>query len=107
MAVNTPKTVSLIGFATKAGKITFGCEMTVGNVRKRKKNGVCLMLCASDASDNTKKRVYDCGAYYGVPTATLELSCGELSRITGKLHSVAVIGITDEGFKKAIENTLS
>ena len=107
MADNVRKTVSLIGFATKAGKLTFGCELTVGNVRKKKKNGVQMMLCASDASDNTKKRVYDCGAYYGIPTVTLPISCAELSRITGKLHAVAVIGVTDDGFRRAIENSLA
>lgn len=100
------KTVSLIGFATKAGKVTFGCELTVGNVRKNKKNGVVLMLCSSDASENTKKRVFDCGAYHKVPVLCLEFTSSELASVTGKLHSVAVIGITDSGFARAISESV-
>ena len=100
--MGTPsKTVSLIGFATKARKLLFGTELTVGTVRKGR-NGVLLMLYASDASENTKKRVCNCGAYYKVPVIELEQNASELARITGKLHAVAVIGVTDEGFAKAI-----
>ena len=100
------KTVSLIGFATKARKITFGTELTVETVRKGKKNGVYLMLYASNASENTKKRVRDCGAYHNVPTIELTESSDELAKITGKLHPVVVMGIADEGFAAAIAKTL-
>lgn len=101
------KLASYIGLATKAGKVVFGCELTVENVRKNKKNGVMLMLCSSDSSLNTKKRVFDCGAYYHIPVRTLELTSSELARITGKMHSVAVIGITDRGFCQAIEKCIA
>ena len=97
------KVASLIGFATKAGKLTFGCELTVGSVRQRKRNGAILMLCASDASENTKKRVYNCGAYYKVPVGILGMTGDELSSVTGKQNFVAVIGVTDAGFADAIQ----
>ena len=100
------KTLSLIGFATKARKITFGTELTVSTVRKGKKNGVYLMLYASNASENTKKRVRDCGAYHHVPVMELAEASDELAKITGKLHPVVVIGIADEGFASAIAKTL-
>ena len=100
------KTVSLIGFATKARKITFGTELTVSTVRKGKKNGVYLMLFASNASENTKKRVRDCGAYHHVPVMELTETSLEIARITGKLHPVVVMGIADEGFASAIAKSL-
>lgn len=100
------KVVSLIGFATKARKITFGTELTVGTVRKEKKNGVYLMLYASNASENTKKRVRDCGAYHHVPVMELAEDSAEIARITGKLHPVVVMGIADEGFASAIAKCL-
>ena len=102
--MNNAKIRSLIGFATKAGKVVFGCEMTVAGVRKHNKNSPRLMICASDASENTKKRIRNCSAYHNVPMLVSEFSSGELSAITGKLHSVAVLGITDEGFVKAIQD---
>lgn len=101
------KTLSLIGFATKARKILFGAELTVKAVRKGKNSGVYLMLYASDASDNTKKRITDCGAFHNVPAIMLEQTSAELSKLTGKLHAVAVMGIADEGFAKAIMKSLS
>ena len=100
------KTLSLIGFATKARKITFGTEFTVSTVRKGKKNGIYLMLYASNASDNTKKRVRDCGAYHNVPVMELAETSSELAGITGKLHPVVVMGIADEGFASAIIKSL-
>ena len=100
--IKRSKTVSLIGFATKARKLTIGTELTVETVRSKKKNGVRLMLCASNASENTKKRVRDCGAYHNVPVLELKETTEELSQITGKLHAVAVIGVTDDGFARAI-----
>ena len=100
--IKRSKTVSLIGFATKARKLTVGTEITVETVRSGKKNGVYLMLYASDASENTKKRVRDCGAYHKVPVRELKETSDQLSQIMGKLHAVAVIGVADEGFAKAI-----
>lgn len=100
------KVLSLIGFATKARKITFGTELTVGTVRKGKKGGVYLMLYASNASENTKKRVIDCGAYHKVPVKELAETSDELARMTGKLHPVVVMGIADEGFASAIMKSL-
>ena len=101
------KTVSLIGFATKARKITFGTELTVGTVRKgKKKDGVFLMLYASNASENTKKRVRDCGAYHKVAVMELSETSDEIAKITGKLHPVVVMGIADEGFASAIAKSL-
>ena len=100
------KTVSYIGFATKAGRITIGTEITLETVRKGKSKKVFLVLCASDASNNTKKRVTDCGAYYKVPVRELGETISDLSKITGKVRAVAVIGITDEGFANAILKSL-
>ena len=58
------KTLSLLGLATKAGKIASGEFQTEAAV----KDGTAkLVLVASDASDNTKKLFHDKCSYYGVP----------------------------------------
>ena len=54
----------MIGLATKAGKIASGEFAVESAVRKGK---ACLVIIASDASDNTKKSFNDMGAYYHVP----------------------------------------
>mgnify|MGYP000199371195 CR=1 FL=1 len=60
----TDKALSMIGLATKAGKIASGEFAVESAVRKGK---ACLVIIASDASDNTKKSFNDMGAYYHVP----------------------------------------
>ena len=57
----TDKALSMIGLATKAGKIASGEFAVESAVRKGK---ACLVIIASDASDNTKKSFNDMGAYY-------------------------------------------
>ena len=59
----TDKALSMIGLATKAGKIASGEFAVESAVRKGK---ACLVIIASDASDNTKKSFNDMGAYYHV-----------------------------------------
>ena len=103
MTAQEEKLAALIGFATKAGRVLFGCEQCVSGVRKQKKNGVQLLLCSADASANTKKRVYDCAAFYRVAVQTLPFSSEALAQMTGKAHPIAVIAITDSGFAAAIE----
>ena len=44
--------------------------------------------------------------YYDISVKELKETASELSDITGKLHPVAVMGITDEGFASAITKTL-
>ena len=55
----TDKALSMIGLATKAGKIASGEFAVESAVRKGK---ACLVIIASDASDNTKKSFNDMGA---------------------------------------------
>lgn len=55
----TDKALSMIGLATKAGKIASGEFAVESAVRKGK---AVLVIIASDASDNTKKSFNDMGA---------------------------------------------
>ncbi len=107
MTENEAKVISLIGIAKKAGKVLNGTERVVDSVRKKEKNGVKLLLCSADASQNTVKRIGNTSSFYKIPFYTLSIDKSELGRITGSDSLVSVIGITDAGFCKAMTDRLS
>ena len=82
----TDKALSMIGLATKAGKIASGEFAVESAVRKGK---ACLVIIASDASDNTKKSFNDMGAYYH----------------TGRGYR-ASLAVLDAGFGKSIRKLI-
>jgi len=107
MTENETKVISLIGIAKKAGKVQSGTERVVDSIRKKEKNGVKLLLCSADASQNTLKRIGNTSSFYGIPYYKLSVSKDELARIIGSDSLVSVIGITDVGFCKAMTDRLS
>lgn len=52
----------MLGMAAKAGKLVYGCNLTVEKVRGSRPP--YLVLIAADASENTKKRIRNCCIYY-------------------------------------------
>ena len=88
----------LVTLARKAGKAYTGAFLSERAVKSGRAR---LVIIAADASDNTKKKFYDCCAYCG--TACFEYASKELlARYTGK-ENVSVIAVTDENFARGIE----
>ena len=65
-----------------------------------KKNKVKLVFLASDASENTRKRIKDKCSYRDIPVSE-ELDRLQIGNAIGKDERV-VIGITDEGFSQSM-----
>lgn len=93
----TDRVLSMIGLATKAGKIASGEFAVEAAVRK---HSAALVIIASDASDNTKKSFKDMGAYHHVPVY-LYGTKESLGMCTGKGYR-ASLAVLDEGFGKSI-----
>lgn len=93
----TDKVLSMIGLATKAGKVASG-EFSVEAAVKSGK--AVLVIIASDASDNTKKSFKNMGAYYHVPVY-LYGTKESLGLCTGREYRASV-AILDAGFGKTI-----
>ncbi len=86
-----------IGLAYRARKVTVGTELTIQALR----NGqVFLILLATDASDLTKKKIYDKSKSYAVEVIE-KYSSLELSQSIGK-QDIKVIGLTDRGFAQLL-----
>ncbi len=88
-----------LGLAFRARKITVGTDLSIQALR----NGqLFLILLATDASDATKKKVYDKSKTYQVEVIE-SLSSIEISQAIGK-KDIKVIGITDRGFSQLLMN---
>ena len=99
---NNNKVLSLLGLATKAGKVASGEFSTEKSVKTGKG---FLVLVADDASQNTKKKFQNMCTYYEVPLYFF----GEkemLGHAMGKEFR-ASLAVLDEGFAKAIEKCLN
>lgn len=92
--------LSLLGLASRARKISTG-DILLKDIRSHKVN---LVIIASDASDNTKKKYKDKCSYYGVDYF-IDGCVDDLSQAIGKINRVA-IGITDKGFSDKIKSKL-
>lgn len=98
--MNKPKLLSLLGLAMRAGKLVTGEGLTITDIRKNKTN---IVFVASNASDNTKKKIKDKCLFYQVPYND-ELTQEEISQAIGRLRMVC--GVNDPGFAKKMEELI-
>ncbi|EJL39369.1 putative ribosomal protein YlxQ [Brevibacillus agri] len=97
-----PKAAQLLGIAMRARKIVTGEELVITAVR----NGQArLVLLASDASDNTAKKVKDKCSYYGVSCVTTG-DRYSLGHAIGKDGRVTV-AVTDGKLAESIQRLLT
>lgn len=89
--------LKLLGLANRARKLVTGEDSILKNIRNNK---VKLVIIATDASDNAKKKYKDKCSFYNVKcveSGTVE----ELSYAISKINRVA-IGVCDQGFTKGL-----
>lgn len=94
---NRDKVLSLIGLAMKAGRCTSGEMMTENEAKSGKAR---LVIVASDASENTKKKFRDMCKFYRVPMCFYG-DKDTLGHAMGKEFR-ASLAILDEGFADGI-----
>ena len=96
-------TLSMLGLAKKAGRLVVGtpqvCDALQGG-------GVHLVLYSTGASENTKKRILDRSAYYGVHALPLNALPETLAARVGKTGAVAALGVADAAFARVIETRM-
>ena len=92
---------SMLGLATKAGKIVSGEFMT----EKAVKSGTaCLVIVSEEASDNTKKMFTNMCRFYEVPLHIFGTK-EDLGASMGKEFRASA-AVIDPGFAKAIQEKL-
>ena len=98
------KALGFLGLAARAGRVLAGVPLICAALQKGKKEKTpVLVLLASDASQNTQKRVIDRMGYYSVPLIRLSVDCATLALRVGKRDgTVAAVGITEQNLAQAI-----
>lgn len=95
------KVYSMIGIAEKAGKVVSG-EFSTEKAIKGKK--ACLVILASDASENTRKHFSDMCAWRNIPVFRYGKK-EELGHAVGKEMRVN-LAITDKGLADSIRKRI-
>ena len=95
------KVLSMLGLAMKAGKVVSGEFQTEAAV---KDGTACMVIIATDASENTKKLFQDKATYRSVPVYVFGTK-EELGHALGKEFRASV-AITDRGFAETIQKKL-
>lgn len=89
-----------LSLAIKAQKVVSGDQV----LKAVRNNSAKLILIASDASDNTKKKYCDKAKFYHVDYLIVANSTA-ISKAIGK-HQRMYVAIVDEGFAKMIKDKL-
>ena len=100
---NLKQTLFSIGLAKKAGKLVSGTDAVCDEIRKGK---IFLIVCSEDVSDNTKKKISDCAAYYQVKLFYLDVSKEILGNSIGKPFA-ACVGISDKNLSELISRNIN
>ncbi len=96
--MKTDSTLSLLGFAAKAGKLSFGTHATEFAISSKKAN---LVLTAEDISEKTVKELKYRADKNGIKVISLiGIDTGSLSSRVGK--SCGIVAVNDKGFADAI-----
>ena len=96
------KVLMLLGLAKRAGKLIVGTDAVISKLQANKLD---LIFVASDASAATIDKIEKKAFYYNVSIIKSFTSL-EISHAIGTNNN-KVLGISDQGFKKAIEKELN
>ena len=91
------KTLSLLGFASKSGNLSFGMDSTKEGLLKGKTK---LILVAADISQKSLKEITFFADKQGKQVISVEYSSDTLASATGRKGGI--LSVNDEGFAKAI-----
>lgn len=91
---NQQAILNLLGIAQRAGKLVTGEDLAVKAIQKQTAK---FVFVASDASQNTKKKIKDKSLYYQVLVDD-SFEQALLSNAIGRKRSIIVVA--DEGFAK-------
>jgi len=100
--LNQNKIYSMLGLAQRAGRLVSGEFATEKSI---KEGTACLVVIASDASDNTKKKFTNSCEFYKVAKVILGTK-EELGHAIGK-DIRSSLSVTDEGFAKSLSKMCS
>ena len=100
----TDKTLSLLGMARRAGRLSCGHDAAVEAIVK---NRACLCLCSADAADRLERELRHACTFEQkhIPFARLGIPMVALSKAIGT--KAAVVTVNDKGFAARLQTLLA
>jgi len=95
-SIDKKKALNLLGMATRARKLISGEEQVLQSIQKEKVN---LVICTTNSSENTVKKIKNKCEYYEIPFVQ-QFETDELSLAIGKRRSIVLVD--DRGFTKSL-----
>ena len=96
------KILSLLGFASKSGNLSYGFASCLETLNKRNAK---LIICANDLSEKTKKEITFHAEKLSIEVLTLETAdIFTLSNSIG--HKCGVISVNETGFAKSLKEEI-
>jgi ribosomal protein L7Ae-like RNA K-turn-binding protein len=92
-----------IGLARKAGKLVSGTDFVCDAIRNKK---IFLVVCSESVSDNTRKKISDCCAYYHTDLRFADVSKETLGKAIGKTFT-ACVGVADKNLSELISRNIN
>ena len=93
------KLLTLLGFAAKAGKLSFGMDMTCASKKAGKS---FLVVCANDVSDKSKKELSFHAQKKEVPLIVLtDNNIETVGKAVGR--KCGILSVNDKSFAEAIK----
>ena len=97
------KLLGMLGLAARARKLLMGTELVTQGVRSGKAR---MVIVACDASENTKKRVFNCCVYYECECREVPVTASDLASALGHSGSLTSVAVTDVHMAKGIRKIL-
>ncbi len=92
------KVLTLLGFASKAGKLSFGSAKATENIKTKKAK---LIIISNDISQKSKKEIVFWAEKSGVPFLILsDTATNTLSNAVGR--NCGILSVNDNSFASAI-----
>ena len=96
------KILSLLGFASKSGNLSYGFASCLETLNKRNAK---LIICANDLSEKTKKEITFHAEKVSIEVLTLKnVDIFTLSNSIG--HKCGVISVNETGFAKSLKEEI-
>ena len=96
------KILSLLGFASKSGNLSYGFSSCLEALGRKKAK---LIVCGADLSEKTKKEITFHASQTGIEVLTLKtVDIFTLSNSIG--HKCGVISVNETGFAKSLKEEI-
>ena len=99
----TGRLAGMLGLCARARGLICGTELAAQNVRSGKAR---IVMVACDASENTKKRVFNCCIYYECECREIPLTASDLASAVGREGLLTTVAVSDVHMTKGLRKIL-